>query len=56
MAQDDFHAWLLDASKELDTAKETIYWASSTPAGPGLLRLMYWRLTTATEKWKLDWS
>jgi len=31
-----FHAWLLDASKELDTAKETVYQASPTPAGMGL--------------------
>jgi len=33
--------WALDASKELDTAKETIYRASPTPAGVGLARLSH---------------
>ena len=37
MAQEVLLAWLLsDASKPLDTAKETICWAIPTPAGVGL--------------------
>ena len=32
------HVWLLDTSKELDTAKETIHRTSPTPAGVGLAR------------------
>jgi len=44
-----FHAWLLDASKELDTAKETISRASPTPAGVGLAwRLHFIPLTSVT--------
>jgi len=38
MAQGVFHAWLLDASKELNMAKETIYQASPTPALVALAR------------------
>ena len=34
MAQEVFHACLLDASKELDTAKETIYRAIAIAPPP----------------------
>ena len=47
-----FHAWLLDASKELDTAKETLSRASPTPAGVGLAwRSHFIPLTSVTCRW-----